>query len=74
MEEGYRIIRISQQEYRTAIPREHKLFALSKKNYYFVACGEAHGVMRLVVARNFPRSERGSKHGNQNPRWSRAIF
>jgi hypothetical protein len=31
MEEGYRIIRISQQEYRTAIPREHKLFALSKK-------------------------------------------
>jgi hypothetical protein len=27
MEEGYQIIRISEQEYRTAISREHKLSA-----------------------------------------------
>ena len=44
MEKGYQIIRISEQEYRTAISREHKLFAFSTKS---IELGSKHGTQNL---------------------------
>ena len=44
MEKGYQIIRISEQEYRTTISREHKLFAFSTKS---IELGSKHGTQNL---------------------------